>query len=86
MAVNIYAGNLSYDMNDDSLKELFEQHGEVTSAKVIVYRDSGRSKGFGFVEMSDESSADTAIEKLNDTEILGRKIRVNFAKPREDEE
>jgi RNA recognition motif-containing protein len=82
MSVNLYAGNLSYDMKEDSLRELFESHGEVTSAKVIVDKYTGRSKGFGFVEMSSNTSADAAIQTINGTEVMGRNIKVNYAKPR----
>jgi RNA recognition motif-containing protein len=82
MSVNLYAGNLSYDMKEDSLRKLFEAHGEVTSAKVIVDKYTGRSKGFGFVEMSSNTSADAAIQTINGTEVMGRNIKVNYAKPR----
>lgn len=82
MATQIYAGNLSYNMTVDNLKELFGQHGEVSSAKIIMDRDSGRSKGFGFVEMSNDDQARMAIDNLNDSVVQGRNIRVNFAKPR----
>ncbi|HOO72769.1 MAG TPA: RNA-binding protein [Spirochaetota bacterium] len=84
MATQIYAGNLSYSMTVDNLKELFEQHGEVTSAKIVTDRESGRSKGFGFVEMASDDAARVAITSLNDSVIQGRNIRVNFAKPRKD--
>jgi len=83
MSVNIYAGNLSYDMTEDNLKELFEQHGEVSSVKIIIDRYSGRSKGFGFVEMNEQTDADNAIQDLNGKEIMGRTIKVNVARPRE---
>lgn len=82
MSVQIYAGNLSYRMTEDSLRELFEQHGEVTSVKVIRDRETGRAKGFGFVEMSDKEEAENAIKKLDGAEVEGRNIKVNFAKPR----
>jgi len=82
MSVQIYAGNLSYRMTEDSLKELFEQHGEVTSVKIIKDRETGRAKGFGFVEMSDKEKAENAIKKLDGAEVEGRNIKVNFAKPR----
>jgi len=82
MSVQIYAGNLSYKMTEDSLKELFEQHGEVTSVKIIRDRETGRAKGFGFVEMSDKEEAENAIKKLDGAEVEGRNIKVNFAKPR----
>ena len=82
--MNVYVGNLSYGTSSSDLRELFEAFGEVTSANVISDRDSGRSKGFGFVEMADDSAAKAAIEKLNGTEVDGRTITVNEARPRED--
>jgi len=82
MSVNLYAGNLSYEMKEDSLKNLFESHGEVKSAKIIIDKYTGRSKGFGFIEMASENDANTAIAQLDGNEIMGRNIRVNFAKPR----
>lgn len=80
--INIYCGNLSYDMTDDDLKSAFEDHGAVSSAKIIMDKESGRSKGFGFVEMDDDQEAKAAIEELNGAMINGRNIRVNEAKPR----
>jgi RNA recognition motif-containing protein len=82
MSKQIYAGNLSYQMSDDSLRDLFQQHGEVTSVKIIRYPDSGKSKGFGFVEMANDQEADNAIQKLNGTDVQGRNIRVNIARPK----
>jgi len=82
--MNVYVGNLPYSATNDSLREAFEAYGEVTSANVISDRDSGRSKGFGFVEMSDDAAAKQAIEKLNGTEMDGRTITVNEARPREE--
>jgi RNA recognition motif-containing protein len=82
MSKQIYAGNLSYGMTDEMLMQLFSQHGEVTSAKVIRDRESGRSKGFGFIEMTNEEEAEQAIQKLNGFEINGRNIRVNLARPK----
>lgn len=82
MSVQIYAGNLSYNMTKDSLQELFEQYGDVASAKIITDKESGRSKGFGFVEMASDDQAKSAIDSLNDTEVSGRNIRVNYAKPK----
>ena len=82
--MNVYVGNLAYTTSSDDLRETFSAFGEVTSANVISDRDSGRSKGFGFVEMSDDSSAREAIEKLNGTEMDGRTVTVNEARPRED--
>jgi len=82
--MNIYVGNLSYGTNDQILEELFGEFGEVTSARVIADRDSGRSKGFGFVEMSSQEEAQAAIDGLNDKDVDGRKLRVNEARPKED--
>jgi len=82
MSVQIYVGNIAYRMSEDTLKELFEQHGEVVSAKIVTDRISGKSRGFGFVEMADKDEAEKAIEKLNETEVEGRNIRVNLARPR----
>lgn len=82
--MNIYVGNLSYDVNDDQLREVFEAYGEVSSAKVISDRNSGRSKGFGFVEMDNDAEAQAAIDQLDGAEIDGRAVKVNEAKPRED--
>ena len=77
----IYIGNLSYNVDDQSLAGLFSQFGEVESARIVTDRDSGRSKGFAFVEMSTEAEASTAIEKLNGTEFSGRNLNVSEAKP-----
>ena len=79
--MNIYVGNLSWGMNDQDLENLFAEHGTVTSAKIITDRMTNRSRGFGFVEMSD--GAEEAIQALNDTEIEGRKLVVNESRPRE---
>lgn len=86
MSKQIYAGNLSYQMSDESLRDLFQQHGAVTSVKIIRYPDSGKSKGFGFVEMANDEEADNAIQKLDGTEIEGRNIRVNAARPKKNGE
>ncbi len=80
--MNIYVGNLSYSTTDDSLRALFEQHGEVSSAEVIENRETGRSRGFGFVEMPNDEEARAAIEAVNDTEFEGRTLKVNEARPR----
>jgi len=79
----IYVGNLSYDWSDDDLKALFTPHGEVNSATVIMDRETGRSRGFGFVEMEDDDQAVAAIEALNGQEAGGRALNVNEARPRE---
>lgn len=81
MGKKIYVGNLSYSMDDQSLGDLFAQFGPVESARIITDRDSGRSKGFAFVEMATDADAATAIEKLNGTEQNGRNINVSEAKP-----
>jgi RNA recognition motif-containing protein len=82
--MNIYVGNLSYDTNDDSLRQAFESFGEVASATVVMDKYSGRSRGFGFVEMPTKSEAIAAISGLNETDLDGRTIKVNEARPRED--
>jgi len=81
--MNIYVGNLSFDASEDNLRELFGAYGEVSSVNIIRHRDSGQSKGFGFVEMDDDG-AQKAIDELNETEHMGRQLRVNVAKPRSD--
>tara|TARA_E500000178_G_scaffold200386_1_gene198265 strand:- start:218 stop:463 length:246 start_codon:yes stop_codon:yes gene_type:complete len=79
--MNIYVGNISWGMTDQDLENLFAEHGTVTSAKIITDRMTNRSRGFGFVEMSD--GAEDAIAALNDFEVEGRKLVVNESKPRE---
>jgi len=81
--MNIYVGNLSFKVSDQELMEVFEQFGDVTSYKVIKDRETGRSKGFGFVEMENDSEAQAAINKLDGTEINGRTVKVNKARPKE---
>ncbi|MDD2486343.1 MAG: RNA-binding protein [bacterium] len=83
MSKRIYVGNLSYSTDNDALKELFEPYGTVESAEVIVDRTTGRSKGFGFVEMDTDEAARMAIDSLNGKEVNGRSLTVNEAKPRE---
>ena len=80
----LYVGNLSYKADEQSLADLFKQAGEVTSAKIIVDKMSGRSKGFGFVEMDNDAAGKAAIEALNGKEVMGRPLRVNEARPKED--
>ena len=80
--MNIYVGNLSYDAQDDDLRRAFEPHGEVSSAQVIMDRQTGRSRGFGFVEMPDDEAGRKAIDEINGAEILGRQVRVNEARPK----
>lgn len=79
--MNIYCGNLNYRTEEDALKQLFEEFGKVSSVKIIEDRDTGKKKGFGFVEM--ETGGQKAIDALNDTEFDSRILRVNEAKPRE---
>ena len=81
--MNIYVGNLAYEVNDGDLQIAFAEYGQVDSARVIMDRFSGRSRGFGFVEMSDDSAARSAIESLNGKDIKGRAVTVNEARPRE---
>ena len=83
MSSNIYVGNLSYDTTDDSLSNAFAQYGSVLSARVITDRMTGRSRGFGFVEMEDNGEAQAAISALNGSSLDGRDLKVNEAKPRE---
>lgn len=83
MATKLYVGNLSYQTNDWDLKEQFGQYGEVLSANIVTDRDTGRSRGFGFVEMGSDEDAQKAIAALNEHEIDGRNLKVNEARPRE---
>lgn len=80
----LYVGNLSYSITDESLAELFASFGEVTEAKVITDKFSGRSKGFGFVTMADEATAEKAIAEMNNKEVDGRAIVVNVSRPKEE--
>jgi len=80
--MNIYVGNLSWQMTDEDLRTLFEQYGSVTSAKIVKDKVSGRSKGFGFVEMPEDGEAQNALSSLYESEVLGRKIIVNEAQPK----
>lgn len=82
--MKLYVGNLSYNLTEEALRAAFEQFGVVTSALIIKDKFSGRSKGFGFVEMEDDSAANKAIEAINQTEIDGRKAIVSEARPQED--
>jgi len=82
MGRKLYVGNLGYDVSSSDLQQLFAGHGTVDSANVIADRDSGRSKGFGFVEMSSSAEAEAAIAALDGTDLGGRAIKVNEAKPR----
>jgi RNA recognition motif-containing protein len=80
--MNIYVGNLPYTITEDDLKDAFAEFGEVSTVNVITDKFSGQSKGFGFVEMENNSEADEAIKALNESNLKGRNIRVNQAKPR----
>ena len=82
--MNIYVGNLSWGTDDDKLREAFEAYGEVTSATVIQDRETGRSRGFGFVEMANDDEANTAISAMNGSDMDGRTLTVNEARPREE--
>ena len=80
--MNIYVGNLTYSVTDGDLQEAFEAHGSVDRAKVILDRETGRSRGFGFVEMPNDEEGNTAIEAMNGKELDGRALNVNEARPR----
>ena len=82
--MNIYVGNLSFDTDDAGLRAAFEAHGEVSSAQVVTDRETGRSRGFGFVEMPSAEEAKAAIEALNGTDLDGRELNVNEARPKAD--
>jgi len=80
--MNIYVSNLNFSTSSESLQELFATYGEVTSVKIITDRETGRSRGFGFVEMSDDAEGQNAISKLNGTDFEGKTISVNVARPK----
>jgi RNA recognition motif-containing protein len=82
--MNIYVSNLGFSVQDEDLREYFEEYGEVTSAKVITDKFTNRSRGFGFVEMSDNTAAEKAIKELNGAVVEGRSISVTVARPREE--
>jgi len=84
MATKLYVGNLTYSMTNSSLETLFTEFGEVRSAQIVMDRDTGRSKGFGFVEMANEQASKAAIAALNGKEVDGRSLTVNEARPREE--
>ena len=84
MGKKLYVGNLAYGVSDSDLEQMFAAHGTVQSAQIIMDRDTGRSKGFGFVEMGSDQEAQAAIAALNGKEVDGRRLTVNEAKPRED--
>ncbi len=79
---NIYVGNLSFEATEDELRGLFQEHGEVLNVNIVTDRDTGRPRGFGFVEMADDNQGRAAIEQLNGREVGGRTLNVNEAKPR----
>ena len=80
--MKLYVGNLSFQTTEDRLRQIFEPHGQVVSATIVMDRDTGRSRGFGFVEMGDAAQGQAAITAVNNTEIDGRKLTVNEAKPK----
>ncbi|MDP4187108.1 MAG: RNA-binding protein [Bacteroidota bacterium] len=80
--MNIYVGNISYNSTEDNLKQIFEEYGEVTSVKIVKDKYSGRSKGFGFVEMANDEDGKRAIEELNGYNLLNREISVSEARPK----
>ena len=80
--MNIYVANLNFKLNEEALKEIFEEYGTVSSVKIITDRNSGRSKGFGFIEMPNEDEGQNAINELNNYELDGRKLVVNIARPK----
>ncbi|ABC27354.1 MULTISPECIES: RNA recognition motif domain-containing protein [Hahella] len=82
--MNIYVGNLSYQVTEDDLREAFAAYGDISNVNIIRDRDTGQSKGFGFVEMSDNGQAEEAIQKLNESNLKGRNMKVNEARPREE--
>ncbi len=82
--MNIYVGNIAYEMSEDDLRNAFSTYGEVESVRIITDRFTGRSKGFGFVEMTDAENAQKAIDEMNGRELNGRALRVNEARPRPD--
>ncbi len=84
MSINIYVGNLSFDTSEDQLRELFEAHGAVLSAKIITDQMTGRSRGFGFVEMAEKEEGMAAISALDSAQVGGRSLKINEARPRGD--
>lgn len=82
MTVQIYVGNLSFSATEGEIRSAFEKFGEVSSVKIVTDRDTGRAKGFGFVEMADQAAADKAISSLDGSDMGGRNIKVNIARPK----
>ena len=85
MATNLYVGNLPFTTQDSDLEQLFAGHGTVVSAKVVIDRETNRSRGFGFVEMETEEQAQAAVDSLDQKEFMGRALKVNMARPREEQ-
>ena len=83
MSNKLFVGSLPWSVDDQGLQELFASHGEIVSARVVTDRESGRSRGFGFVEYNDEATAQTALEAMNGAEVEGRTISVDFARPQQ---
>jgi len=81
--MNIYVGNLSYSLSEQELRDAFAEHGDVSSVKILTDRETGRSRGFGFVEMPNQSEGEAAVAQLNGKDLGGRALRVNEARPRE---
>ena len=81
--MNIYVGNLAYSLSESELRDAFAAYGEVSSVKILMDRETGRSRGFGFVEMPNQNEAETAVSECNGKEVGGRPLRVNEARPRE---
>ncbi len=79
--MNIYAGNLNYSLSEEDLEKVFSEYGEVTSVKIIRDKYTDQSKGFGFIEMTDDAAAQKAIDELNGSEVKGRELRINQARP-----
>ncbi len=80
--MNIYVGNLSYNLTEDELSQIFGEYGEVVSVKIVMDRETGRAKGFGFVEMANEEEGEKAVEELDGAEVGGRDMKVNKARPK----
>jgi RNA recognition motif-containing protein len=79
--MKLYVGNLDYNLDESQLQRYFEQYGEVASVKIITDKETGESKGFGFVEMADKEGGKKALERMNGSEVNGRRIKVNLARP-----
>ena len=80
--MNIYVGNLNYSLSEEELSEIFSEYGEVVSVKIVKDRETGRAKGFGFVEMANEEEGEKAVQELDGVEVNGRNMKVNKARPR----